>query len=283
MAELLRDTVFTFPPPAEAPAEGYAALCAGIQEIGRSTSGPLAAYAFLFQEYHCDSEPITVRHHLTHTSQGTPGDAYRYNGFLYGLLSWVTEAVTGEQYMQLLVDNIIEPLEMVNTVPNPDADRSIEILAEMARPYQVDDSGNIVLADYQTTGHIDAASGMVSTVLDMAKFDAAMDRDLLISADTKAAMFAPTISNGGETLPYGMGWFVQEQEGTQLVWHYGWETAYSSLIVKVPEQNLSFILLANSDGASSPFNLGAGDVLNSPFASLFLDLLADPEAVPEPI
>ena len=49
IAEILQDTVFTFPPPAEAPAEGYAALCAGIQEIGRSTSGPMAPYAFLFQ------------------------------------------------------------------------------------------------------------------------------------------------------------------------------------------------------------------------------------------
>ena len=282
IAEILQDTVFTFPPPAEAPAEGYAALCAGIQEIGRSTSGPMAPYAFLFQDYRCDTEPIAVRHHLTHTAQGRPGDGYRYNGFPYGLLSWVIEAVTGEEYEQVLVNNIIEPLEMADTVPNSDAERAAEILAEMARPYQVDDSGNVVLADYQTTGRVDAASGMISTVLDLAKFDAAMDLDLLISADTKAAMFTPTLSNSGETLPYGMGWFVQEDGGKQLVWHYGWESAYSSLILKVPEQNLTFILLASSDGASSPFNLGTGDVLSSPFAALFLDLFADLEAEPEP-
>ncbi len=183
----------------------------------------------------------------------------------------------------MLVNDIIEPLEMVDTVPNPDSERAAEILAEMARPYQVDDSGTIVLADYQTTGHVDAASGMVSTVLDLAKFDVAMDRNLLVSADTKATMFTPTVSNSGDKLPYGMGWFVQEHDGTQLVWHYGWETAYSSLIVKVPEQNLTFILLANSDGASSPFNLGAGDVLNSPFASRFLKLFADSEVAQAPI
>ena len=34
------------------------------------------------------------------------------------------------------------------------------------------------------------------------------------------------------------------------------------------------ILLANSDGASRDFNLGKGDVQNSPFARLFIDHFA---------
>jgi hypothetical protein len=38
---------------------------------------------------------------------------------------------------------------------------------------------------------------------------------------------------------------------------------------------LTMILLANSDGASRGFNLGAGNVLASPFAVLFINLFAD--------
>jgi CubicO group peptidase (beta-lactamase class C family) len=113
---------------------------------------------------------------------------------------------------------------------------------------------------------------MISTVLDLAKFDAAMDNNLLVTADSKAALFTPTRSNDGEVLPYGMGWFVQEHEGSKLVWHYGWEIAYSSLILKIPERDVTLILLANSNGASAPFDLGAGDVLASPFAVLFVEL-----------
>ena len=74
-------------------------------EIVRDTSGPYALYRFLFEDYHCDTEPITVRHHLTHTSQGVPGEAYRYNGFLYGLLSRVAEAASEEGFADLLVGN----------------------------------------------------------------------------------------------------------------------------------------------------------------------------------
>jgi len=38
----------------------------------------------------------------------------------------------------------------------------------------------------------------------------------------------------------------------------------------VPKAELTFILLSNSDGANPHLDLGAGDVLKSPFARLFL-------------
>jgi len=119
---------------------------------------------------------------------------------------------------------------------------------------------------------------MISTVLDLAKFDVAMDQNLLVSEESKEAMFTPTLSNNGQPLPYGLGWFVQEVKGTKLIWHYGYAPgAYSSLILKVPEEEVTLIFLANSDGASAGFYLGDGDVLRSPFAVTFLNLFTDLE------
>ena len=107
--------------------------------------------------------------------------------------------------------------------------------------------------------------GMISTVLDLAKFDVAMDRNRIVSEASKEAMFTPTISSSGRTLPYGMGWFVQEDEGTKLVWHYGWAPhAYSSLYLKVPEKGVTLILLANSDGAMDDRPPTAGDEIGHP-------------------
>jgi CubicO group peptidase (beta-lactamase class C family) len=167
---------------------------------------------------------------------------------------------------------------MTSSIPNPSDSRRQQVLAELAKPYRINDAGDAVLSDFEQ--ELNAGAGMVSTVLDLAKFDVAMDRNLILSQESKEAMFTPTLSNSGESLPYGMGWFVQELEGVQLVWHYGQQTTFSSLILKVPEQALTLILLANSDGASAPFNLGAGDVLTSPFAVAFLDLFTDVEAPP---
>ena len=169
---------------------------------------------------------------------------------------------------------------MTSSIPNPSDSRRQQVLAELAKPYRIDDAGNVVLSDFAQD--LNAGAGMVSTVLDLAKFDVAMDRNLIVSEESKEAMFTPTLSNSGRPLPYGLGWFVQELEGVQLIWHYGHQPeSYSSLILKVPKQGPTLILLANSEGASAPFNLGAGDVLKSPFAVTFINLFTDVE-VPSP-
>jgi len=282
MAKILKDTVFPF---RSGTIHGYANACEKIREMSGKKSTP---FAFLFQDYRCYTERITVRRHLTHTSQGVPGDAYRYNGFLYGLLSHVAEAVSDKGFADLLVENIIAPLEMTRTVPSISDNHRDQVLAERAKYYRVDDRGNFVLSQWPPkeivkaleasgldyTPRLNAGGGMISTVLDLAKFNIAMDRNLIVSEASKEAMFTSTISNSGQSLPYGLGWFVQEHEGVKIVWHYGWAPkAYSSLILKVPQEEVTLILLANSDGASAPFRLSAGNVLNSPFAVMFINQL----------
>ena len=57
------------------------------------------------------------------------------------------------------------------------------------------------------------------------------------------------------------------------MWHFGLiANGYSSLVVKLPSRHLTFILFANSEGLSAPFQLDAGDVTKSLFATLFLRL-----------
>ncbi|HYN82081.1 MAG TPA: serine hydrolase domain-containing protein [Gemmatimonadaceae bacterium] len=48
-------------------------------------------------------------------------------------------------------------------------------------------------------------------------------------------------------------------------------TANSSLIVKVPDRGLTFVVLANTDGLSSAYPLGSGKLDSSPWAREFLD------------
>jgi CubicO group peptidase (beta-lactamase class C family) len=211
---------------------------------------------------------------LTHTAQGAPGDAYRYNGFLFGFLSPVAEAVSGKNFAELLVENIIRPLNMTRTVPSIDNSIRQQVIADRAKYYKMGFGGDFVPSSYPVK--LSSSAGMISTVLDLAKFDVAMDHNRIVSEATKELMFTPNISNSGKSLPYGLGWFVQNNKGKKLVWHYGWAPkAYSSLILKVPEEEVTLILLANSDGASAPFRLGAGNVLRSPFAVAFLNLFTD--------
>lgn len=118
-----------------------------------------------------------------------------------------------------------------------------------------------------------SAGGLVASAFDSAAFSLALDDDVFFSSETKALMFTPMVSNYGEVLPYGLGWFIHWENDVKIIWHYGYWTAISSLIVKVPEKGLTFILLANNDMLSrASYRIGIdSDVTRSVPAEEFLN------------
>ena len=119
-----------------------------------------------------------------------------------------------------------------------------------------------------------ASGGLVSTVRDLARLDAALDSAVLLRQETLDVAWNPLITQRGFVSPMGLGWFVQSHRGERVVWHFGLiGNASSSLVMKLPDRKLTFILLANSDGLSAPFQLSSGNVTRSLFATLFLRLV----------
>jgi hypothetical protein len=64
-------------------------------------------------------------------------------------------------------------------------------------------------------------------------------------------------------------WLISSGCGSTDYW-----TASSTLVIKVPSQGLSFVLLANSDGPSARYPLAAGRLDASPWAREFLETFA---------
>jgi CubicO group peptidase (beta-lactamase class C family) len=213
---------------------------------------------------------IRVRHLFSHTSEGLPGNYYKYDGGRFGHLGRVIKRASGRSFENLLMENIIGPLAMNHTVPG-NRREEIEfdhIIAKMAKPYVLANSGEIVESQYPT--YFGVSAGLISTVTDMAKYIIAIDQNTFISKNTQQVAFSPQVLNSGSTAPYGLGWFVQEYEGTPLIWHYGYNPRIvSTLILYAPDQGLAFIIFANTDYLSRPFWLGLGDVLTSPAAVAF--------------
>jgi len=230
---------------------------------------------------------IRVRHLLTHTSEGTPGSQYRYNGNRYSYLSQVIESATGRSFADLLVERILHPLGLGNTAPNPqqaaafaltglDRNRFVE---RMAAGYEL--SRGQVLPISHPSG-FNTAAGLVASAEDVAALSLAIDAGRFLEPGTWRSVFTPAVSNTGQTLPYGLGWFIQEYQGHVLQWHYGYWTSNSSLIVRAPQKGLTFVVLANSPQLSAPYGLGDNNnVLRSDVARLFVEsfVLGD-EAIP---
>ncbi len=238
---------------------------------------------------------IRVRHLLTHTSEGPPGAFYNYSGYRFSFLAKVIEKASGRSFRDLVIEWILEPADMRDTAPalersgfgrivtrltsgSPDTSFA-RVNASLARPYALDDSGNVVPNTYPQG--FNPSSGLISTVADMAKYDRAIDHHAFISREFQELAFAPTIATNRDTLPYGLGWFTERFGDRRLLWHYGWEVSYSALILKVPEENVTFVVMANSDYLSRPFGLGRGDVLSSPFAIAFLRTIVLRERIGE--
>jgi CubicO group peptidase (beta-lactamase class C family) len=226
----------------------------------------------------------TVRQVLAMASDAAAGSAYRYDGDRFAALTTVVEACTGVSYRVAVARQILDRIGMPDSVPGHDLDattgassaafdaatltRYRAVLARIATPYLVRDNRPFS-SEYPPKG-INASAGLVSTVRDLARYDAALDSHVLMSSSTQLIAWTPFRLASGRESPYALGWFVQATVAGRAVWHYGQWPTFSSLILKLPDRGVTLILLANSDGLSSRFPLAAGDVGVSPFARAFI-------------
>ena len=244
-------------------------------------------------EYGIDiPEPgATLRQLLSHTigAGETEVDPFVYNPGRYGQLTAAMERCAPQPYRKSISHRILNRLAMKDSVPGTDLEnpqlpmpeglyepqelvRYRQVLARQAVGYRVDLRGRMDPTEVPPAT-MSANGGLVSTVRDLARFDGALDTRLLLLDETLGQAWNPVPGLRGLPAPTGLGWFVQSYRGQRVVWHFGVvPNAYSSLIIKLPDRNLTLILLANSDRLNTPFQLQLGDVSRSLFATLFLKL-----------
>jgi CubicO group peptidase (beta-lactamase class C family) len=224
---------------------------------------------------------ITVKNLLTHTSEGEPGTFYQYSGFRYGQLGPVIEKASGKPFYQVLMENIVKPLNMSSTAPGfpPDSFASytqqrkemlpffVTAFTHLAKPYALNEKGEIVESQY--LNEFGAFGGLATTVNDLLKYSAAIDRNQFVTANTQKEIFTPNRTKNGAVTPYGLGWFTQNYKGIDFYWHYGQTQGESGLFVKVPSMNITLVVLTNTANLSQPFPLGDGDLFTSPVGQLF--------------
>ena len=224
------------------------------------------------KDLRCEPPVHTLRHLLSHTATGTPGEHFSYNPVLFSWASRPVMAVAGAPFSDLVKRYVFEPAGMTRSARKHRDLPLREVVAKQLAPaYHVNAAGAVGRSPASPPQGDGAAGGVVTTAIDLAKFDIALDQGTLISAKSRKAMMTPMRSSDGKQLPYGVGWFVQEYQGHTLAWHSGWwENAYSALYVKVPDRNLSFIVLANGEGVWRGNPQDKADVETSEFAKAFL-------------
>jgi len=224
-----------------------------------------------------ESEDIVrVKHLFNHTSKGNPGTIFDYDGGRYSLLDQVIAEASGRSFGELLYERIVKPLNLTDTAPNLWDTESFkfwgidqaEFEQNMAKAYWEDGKTHVPYEIYFGT-----AAGLFSSAIDVAKFSIAIDNQTFLSEENQAVLFSPSIYISNNTTAYGFGWFIQEYNGVTILWHGGCWTGASCFLVKIPEEELAFIILANTRmlQVAYPQIRNDGDVTRSAVVLEFLN------------
>ena len=206
-----------------------------------------------------DMDGFELRRHLTqaqfisklarHPMDFQPGDSWVYCNAGYGLLGYIVENVSGEEYLSFLKEHIFMPLGMTNSAFRD----SVNVIPHRAAGY-VYDHGRYYNRDYDITDLFSAGT-IVSTVSDMAKWDEALLNSRLLNKSSMQLWWTPARLNDGRPVPvsrnsvrtYGFGWFLDTLDGHKNIGHGGITSGFSAANELYPDDHLAVIVLSNTD------------------------------------
>ncbi|MBP2161252.1 MULTISPECIES: serine hydrolase [Asticcacaulis] len=214
---------------------------------------------------------ITLGDVLSMSAGDRPGETYVYNGARFNLLSGVFDRVSQtaspQSYVTQNRQRILRPLGMDDTMAGYQKDSPLA--ARAVKRYEAQPSAHgwdYVERPYDWDAAY-PASGLISTIDDLAKYAAALDGNALVGQSAYDRLTAPRHGH-----PYGYGWFTQVSHGgLRLHWVFGYGQAESALFLRVPDKKLTFIFLSNADTPSALAQLDYADALRQPFGLAFLD------------
>jgi D-alanyl-D-alanine carboxypeptidase len=251
-------------------------LAAGIMLLAQdrklSIDDPISKY---FAGTPSSWSSITVRHFLSHTSgvvrEGPAydkgkvkpdsvvvrsayakpllfptGSKYSYCNVCYFALADLITRASGTPWDVFLTQRVFKPQGMTLTQTTTAAP-----VPRSAKGYEWREASrlrNARYAEFEQNSALRPSGAFRSTVLDLARWDAALYRDDVLTRASREAMWTPAKLTDGTTSWYGLGWFVGSLNGHRWVGHGGNVNGFSAAITRFIDDSLTVIVLTNKDG-----------------------------------
>jgi D-alanyl-D-alanine carboxypeptidase len=181
-----------------------------------------------------------------------PGEKWNYSNHGYILLGILVRKITGKFYGDFLRERVFDPLGMKKARVISEAD----IIPHRAAGYEVV-KGKVKNQTWVSPSLCTTADGsLYLSLLDYAKWDAALCGEKFLKRQTLEQMWTPAVLNNGSSAPaannskwgYGFGWFVA-RKGPRLVWHDGSWQGFRTTIFRYLDEQLTVVVLANGANA----------------------------------
>jgi CubicO group peptidase (beta-lactamase class C family) len=177
----------------------------------------------------------------------SPGTKWAYSNLGYLTLGILIHRVSGQFYGDLLHDRVFEPLGMNSTRIMSEAD----IIPNRASGYRLV-KGQLKNQKWVSpTLNTTADGSLYFSILDLAKWDAALREGKLLSRASYAEMWTPFKLSNGKPNPdgYGFGWFIGEVHGHRVIEHEGAWQGFNTNISRYVDDSLTIVVLTNLDGS----------------------------------
>lgn len=172
-----------------------------------------------------------------HELEFAPGAKFEYSNSGYALLGMLIESVSGQSYGSYLKARLFDPVGLEATAYAPDA-----YPATAARGYHPgdDDALGETHTDFQLSVGF-SAGGIVSTLSDLVRWDAALRGPRVLSSQSRDALFSPDMDR------YAYGWQVDVVDGHRVASHSGQVSGFSTHIARALDSPQLVVVWANND------------------------------------
>lgn len=171
-----------------------------------------------------------------------PGEKWSYSNVGYYVLAEIISKASGKTWNEFIAERLFAPAGMKSTRLTT----TTEIVPGRASGYKNTSKGRVNAEDWIAPR---PSGAFLSTVLDLAKWDAFLDSTSILADSSKRQMWTRATLTDGASSNYGFGWIVDSFLGRARIHHDGQFPGFRSDYERFPDDKLTVIVLANSDNA----------------------------------
>lgn len=175
------------------------------------------------------------------------GEKYQYCNLGYYMLAQIITQVSGMSWDKYIHENIFVPAGMNNSYMT----EFYPIIPNRANGYM---HRKDTLLNATAMFAVRPSGGFLSTSSDMIKWDKILnEKKIILKKENWEKLWEPFIKTSAEPdskAYYGFGWTNDEYKGHKSIGHSGANIGFRATYLRFPDDNLSIIILTNTDEAN---------------------------------
>ena len=180
----------------------------------------------------------------------TPGEKFEYCNVGYFSLAEIIRKISGKSWGDFLRERIFIPSGMNATRTTTFS----EIVLNRSNGYSLE---NGKLQNNGVTIALRPSGAFLSTISDLAKWEATLNSSNSLKPETRTMMWTPFKFNNGTNSGYAFGWRVDEVKGKKRIHHGGALDGFRSEYARFVDDKITVIVLTNLDNAK-PMDISVG-------------------------